>query len=152
MVQNEFRQGDAALKTRVRASVVVVHLNRLLTFKAVDPTSSREYFFLPGGQVEDDETAPEAAERETFEETGFRVKVLPAANTDREYDFHWDGEDFDCLTVFYRANLVSVMQAPVRDAEYNQGVHWLPLAEIEATFSYTAEILSAVQELLRATP
>ena len=137
------------MKSRVRTSAIVVHLNRLLTFRAVDPLSGQEYFVLPGGQIEEEETAPEAAARETFEETGFRVKVEPESNTDREYVFHWNGEDFACLTIFYWATLASAMQSPVQDADYNKGVHWIPVAEIPTTFNYNAEILSAVQEILQ---
>ncbi|HMN68691.1 MAG TPA: NUDIX domain-containing protein [Bdellovibrionales bacterium] len=136
------------MKSRVRASVVVIHNDRLLSFLGVDPKSGREYFFLPGGAIEEDETATEAAERETFEETGFKVKVDPAANVDREYIFHWNGEDHDCLTIFYRANLVGSIQQKVKDAEYNKGVHWIPLAEVPELFNYNAEILSAIQELI----
>lgn len=136
------------LTSRVRSSVVVVHRDRILTFRAVDPTSGEEYYFLPGGKIEEDETAPESAERETLEETGFRVRVVPTSNTDREYVFHWNGEDFDCLTIFYWATLISPIQTDVRDAEYNKGTHWVPLSEVGATFSYKAEILSAIQEIL----
>lgn len=134
--------------SRVRTSVVVIHNDRLLSFRAVDPVSAREYFFLPGGKIEDDETAPEAAERETFEETGFRVRVLPSVNVDREYVFKWKGEDYDCLTIFYRAHLISPMQAVVKDADYNLGVHWVPVAEIPGVFAYHEAILSAIQEIM----
>lgn len=136
------------MKSRVRTSVVVIHNDRILTFKAADPTSGREYFFLPGGAIEEEETAPEAAERETLEETGFEVSVHPSKNTDREYLFDWDGETYDCLTIFYWAVLKSPMQHEVDDAAYNLGTHWLPVAEIPETFSYTPEILSAVQEIM----
>ncbi len=136
------------MKSRVRTSVIVVRNDQLLAFLAVDPTSGREYFFLPGGKIEADEAAPEAAERETLEETGYRVKVDPAVNVDREYLFHWNGEDFECLTIFYWATLASPMQSTVHDAAYNKGTHWVPVAEIPAIFSYNSEILSAIQEII----
>lgn len=136
------------MKSRVRTSVVVIQNGKLLTFLAVDPTSGKEYFFLPGGQIEEDETAPDSAERETFEETGYKVKVDPASNTDREYKFFWDGEDYDCLTIFYRAKLASPVASEVRDADYNKGVHWIPVEDIPKVFNYSAEIRSALEELL----
>lgn len=136
------------MKSRVRTSVVVLHMGRILTFKAKDPTSGKEYFFLPGGKIEEDETAPEAAEREAFEETGFQVQVEASSNTDREYIFNWNGEDFNCLTIFYRARLKSSIQTEVRDADYNLGVYWIPLNEVSTVFNYKAEILSAIQEIL----
>lgn len=136
------------MKSRVRTSVVVIQNNRLLTFLGVDPTSGKEYFFLPGGKIEDDETAPGAAERETFEETGYQVQVDASSNVDREYEFFWDGETYDCLTIFYRAHLKTPMAASVRDADYNKGVHWIPLEEIDKVFSYSVPIRSAIEELL----
>lgn len=136
------------MKSRVRTSVIVVQNESLLTFLAVDPTSGREYNFLPGGQIEDNETAPESAEREAFEETGYRVEVEPSRNVDREYPFFWDGETYMCLTIFYRGRLKSPMASKVKDADYNKGVVWIPLAQVPTTFSYSAEILSAIQDLL----
>lgn len=136
------------MKSRVRASVVLVHNSRILSFFAVDPSSQKEYYFLPGGAIEADETAPEAAERETWEETGFRVAVEPQSAIDREYFFYWDGEDYDCLTIFYWARLVSPLQDSVEDRDYNKGVAWVPVREIREKFGYTEEILSAIEELI----
>lgn len=136
------------MKSRVRTSVVLVHADKVLTFLAVDPTSGREYHFLPGGGVEPEETAPEAAAREVFEETGFKALVDATSAIDREYLFFWNGEDFDCLTIFYWGKLISPMQTPVKDADYNKGVVWIPLAEVEKTFSYSKEISSAITELI----
>lgn len=136
------------MKSRVRSSTVLVHNSKVLTFFAVDPSSGKEYYFLPGGQVEPDETAPEAAERETFEETGFKVSVDELTGIDREYFFYWDGEDYDCLTIFYWAKLLSPLQETVFDRDYNKGVVWVPLAELTQKFAYSAEILSAIQDLI----
>ena len=136
------------MKSRVRTSVIVVHNNKLLTFFAVDPTSGKEYYFLPGGAIEADETAPEAAERETLEETGFEIQVDIGTAIDKEYVFHWNGEDYDCLTIFYRAHLKSIFQKPVNDATYNKGVHWIELSDVQKKMSYNKEIFEAIQELI----
>lgn len=136
------------MKSRVRASVVLVHNERLLTFFAIDPSSQKEYHFLPGGAVEADETAPEAAERETLEETGFKVEIDPESGVDREYFFYWDGDDYDCLTCFYWGRLVSPLQESVNDRDYNKGVVWIPLEDIDQKMGYTAEILSAIKALI----
>lgn len=136
------------MKSKVRSTAVLVHNDKVLSFRAVDPKSGKEYLFLPGGKVEADETAPEAAERETFEETGFQISVDANSGIDREYFFFWDGEDYDCLTVFYWGKLASPIQKTVVDADYNKGVVWVPLSEVRQTFSYSGEILSAVEELI----
>jgi len=121
---------------------------KLLAFRAQDPLSKKDYVFLPGGAIEPEETAPEAAERETLEETGFKIEVDAQSCIDKEYVFHWKGEDYDCLTMFYRATLKSPFQAPINDADYHQGVVWIPESEIRTTFSYSAEILEAILELI----
>ena len=136
------------MKSRVRTSVVLVHNDKLLTFFAIDPKSKKEYYFLPGGAIESDETAPEAAIRETFEETGFEITVETENALDKEYVFHWNGEDFDCLTIFYRGHLKIFIQKNVKDADYNKGVHWIELSKVEEVFAYNDAILSAVKMLV----
>lgn len=138
------------MKARTRTSVVCVHNDKLLCFKAVDPHDQREFLFLPGGAIEADETAPEAAERETMEETGFEVTIVPHLNVDREYEFFWNNETYKTLTLFYRGYLKSPFQSPkaVNDAPYHKGVVWLPVEDIPKSFNYTAEILSAITELI----
>lgn len=136
------------MRSRVRASVICWHNDQLLCVRLEDPTSKEQFITVPGGAVEEDETAPEAAARETFEETGFSVVVDPESCVDKEYIFHWDGEDYDCLTMFYRGRLKSPLQAPVDDAAYHRGVVWVPRAEIREVFGYSREILDAIEELL----
>jgi 8-oxo-dGTP pyrophosphatase MutT (NUDIX family) len=133
---------------RIRTSVVVIHNDKILTFRAIDPSDGREYFFLPGGKIESHETATDGAERETFEETGFRVRVDAQSCIDKEYYFRWNGEDFDCLTLFYRAHLQSPLQTAVKDADYNKGVHWKDLKDLDQVFSYSKDILEVVKALV----
>lgn len=138
------------MKTRVRSSVVVLHNNAILTFLGVDPTSGKEYHFLPGGEIEPHETAPEAAERETLEETGYAVAVDPASCVDKDYTFHWDGTDYHVLTFFYLARLINPFQQPkkVEDAAYNKKVVWVAKDKIADIFSYTDEIRDAILEIV----
>jgi tRNA(adenine34) deaminase len=128
----------------------VLHEGRVLAFRAIDPTSKKEYFFLPGGEIEPDETAPEAAVRETLEETGYLIEVFPQCNTDKEYFFHWNGQDYSVLTIFYRGRLVdpNTPAIPVNDADYNKGAIWIDRDKIDSVFSYNDEILTAIHELI----
>jgi 8-oxo-dGTP pyrophosphatase MutT (NUDIX family) len=140
------------MKERVRTSVVVVHNGKLLTFFAIDPHSKKEYYFLPGGAIESNETATEAAERETYEETGYKIEVDPGTCLDKDYIFHWNNEDFDCLTFFYRGRLLYPFADPdvVVDASYNKGVVWIPLGEIADKFSYSEIIRDTLVELIES--
>jgi 8-oxo-dGTP pyrophosphatase MutT (NUDIX family) len=137
-----------SLISRVRSSAVVVHNDKVLAFKAKDPHSGREFIFLPGGSVEPEETAVDAAVRETLEETGFQIQVDPMISVDREYLFHWNNQDYDCLTIFYRGRLLHPIAAEVKDAPYNLGVIWVPTEQVDAVFGYTTEIKTAIKELL----
>src|SRR4051812_33035077 len=136
------------MKERVRTSAVVVHNGKLLTFFAVDPFNGQEYLFLPGGAIEPHETATDAAERETLEETGYRIEVDAGTCLDKDYIFKWNNEDFDCLTFFYRGRLIYPFADPdvVVDASYNKGVVWVPIGEISQKFSYCAEIRDSILE------
>lgn len=133
---------------RVRTSAIVIHQNKILTFYAIDPTDGRTFHFLPGGLIEDHETAPQAAERETLEETGYSISVDVDTAIDREYSFYWNGKSYECLTLFYLGNLKSPMARAVKDADYNKGAVWLELSEVDKVFSYSEEIHSAVKELI----
>lgn len=134
---------------RARATVVVIHEERLLGFHARDPFSGEEYFFLPGGRIEDGEEARATAVRETLEETGYRIRLDPAREFFARYDFEWNGAVNECHTWFYRGYLEPAAQSPppVKDASYHLGVAWVPIAAGEATLSYHPAILEAFERL-----
>lgn len=137
------------MSVRIRSSVVCLFRNKILVFRAIDPTSQKEYYFLPGGAIEENETAVDSAIRETFEETGYKIKVDPQSAIDKDYTFFWNGENYECTTIFYRAYLDEDFHLPtlVKDAAYNKGALWLPAAETDQIFSYSIEIRDAVAEL-----
>lgn len=138
------------VERRLRTSVVCVHSNKILVFRAVDPHSGKEYFFLPGGKIEDGEDRRVCAERETLEETGYKVRVSPRSEVRKEYIFRWNNKDYFCKTHFFKADLLGDPQKPnaVHDADYNKGAEWIPVSEASKIFTYHRAILLAVMELL----
>lgn len=136
------------METRFRTSIVCIHNDKLLTFKAVDPHDGREFFLLPGGKIENGETAPEAAIRETLEETGYQVTIETSSAIEREYSFHWNGQEYSCFTLFYRAHLKTPFAQLIKDQSYNHGVVWIPKEEISSQINYHPDILSAILELI----
>ncbi|NBO38604.1 NUDIX hydrolase [bacterium] len=134
---------------RERVSIVVVHQGKILGFHAEDPQNKKMYFFIPGGRIEDGESALEAAQRETFEETGYRIEVLEESVIRRRYDFEWDGRVFDCITLFFAGRLISEDAEQVRDADYHRGAAWVSLAEVDEIFAYHKDILEPVKALLK---
>jgi len=139
------------METRIRASIVCVYNDSLLVFKGVDPTSLKTYWFLPGGKIENNESPWSCAEREAFEETGYRIQSLRESETIKEYLHWWDGNQYLCKTFFYRGVLTESWSKPkpVIDADYNKGVEWLNLDAAIASFAYTKEIQEAVIALTR---
>lgn len=146
------KKTDKAQKVyRERSSVVVLHKNQVLGFHAVDPTSEIPYFFLPGGAIEEGETPSESAARECLEETGYRVRILEETAFERKYDFPWDGKVHACKTIFFVGVLDQEWVAPpqVEDASYHRGVDWIDEKTVSDVFSYSKDILWAVQKLLK---
>jgi 8-oxo-dGTP pyrophosphatase MutT (NUDIX family) len=140
--------------TRQRASIVCVHEAALLCVRLRDPVSRVTRCFVPGGGIEPGESALAAAEREAREETGFAVQADAASERVARYHFVWAGVDVDCTTHFFRARLAAGASvgtsARVADAEYNLGVRWVPLAQLEAELGFHAEIFAAVRALALA--
>lgn len=149
--RDETKAEKAQKVFRQRSSVIVVHEGKILGFNAIDPYNQEPYFFLPGGAIEENETPSEAAARECFEETGYKVRVLEETAFERKYDFYWNGETHHCHTYFYVAELDQEFTAPkdIKDASYHKGVDWLPVKSAAAVFSYNKDILWAVQKLLK---
>lgn len=147
----EMRSEKAAITYRHRTSVVVVHDKKILGFHAVDPTSQKEYFFIPGGKIDDGETPAQAAVRECFEETGYRIRLLEDSALEKKYDFLWNGATHHCHTVFYLAVLDEKWHepVPVQDAAYHRGAAWVSKNSVAETFAYDTNILAAIQKLLK---
>ncbi|MGZ5278834.1 MAG: NUDIX hydrolase [Pseudobdellovibrionaceae bacterium] len=134
---------------RERVSVVCVFEGKVLCFVGVDPKTSKRYYFLPRGKIEEGESEVVCGQRETLEETGYKVRIEKDSRLTKRYLFHWNGRDHDCTTHFYRAHLDEVFHAPkaVQDQDYNKGPVWIPAAKIPTIFEYSTEILDAAEEL-----
>ncbi len=134
---------------RYRASTVCRWNHRLLTVRATDPVSGREYLFLPGGGIEAGELPAAAAVRETLEETGYSVRLM-GEPTIAEYTFDWAGKPYDCHTHFFAAELIDPDAKPLRilDDDPNlHGVEWISVQEIETVFAYHPVIQQTVAKL-----
>lgn len=106
---------------RSRAGAVVLHENRLLTFRC---QSEGGYFYrIPGGGIEPDETPEQAAQRELQEELGLTVKLQHCFGP----YFHTNKAEWYFLAAADHANLpLDQSLAP----EDNCLVHWLPLERL----------------------
>jgi 8-oxo-dGTP pyrophosphatase MutT (NUDIX family) len=137
-------------KLRIRAAVVCVHRAQLLCVRMRDPRTRVVRLFVPGGGIEAGETATFAAARETLEETGYRVQVDAESEVVAHYPYEWDGVLRPIITHFFRGSLLEpdLEPAPVNDADFNEGVVWLPLEEIPSALGFNDVVRSAVERLL----
>ncbi len=63
------------MKNRISVKALIFSRGKILLVKHVSPRSGFTWWAFPGGGVENRETIFAAAERETFEETGLKVKA-----------------------------------------------------------------------------
>jgi 8-oxo-dGTP diphosphatase len=135
---------------RERASTVCVHAGTLLTVILRDPVTHTARLFVPGGAIEAGESPESAAIRETLEETGHRVALLPRAPVIAQYPFTWAGQAFDVTTHFFAVRLVDATADAERvsDASYLEGTRWIALADVPQQFGFDLNILAAVERLL----
>jgi tRNA(adenine34) deaminase len=135
---------------RVRASVICVQDGELLCVRLRDPMSGIARLFPPGGAIEPGESASAAAQRETLEETGYRVVLASGPAHVARYPYTWNGTLRRVTTHFFRAALACDKHggAPVHDASYHEGVVWLPLARLDLELGFEPAILAAVRALV----
>ena len=126
------------MAVRLSARGIIIHDGKIL----LNSQAGGTYYNFPGGQIEEDETAPEAVAREALEETGYAVAVGDYVFT-YEYEAsrcaHYEG---DChrMHLFFRCGLKE-------DAEVAAPFHpdhdpndpspsrpaWIPLTELNST-------------------
>jgi 8-oxo-dGTP pyrophosphatase MutT (NUDIX family) len=130
---------ENASETRERASALCIHEGRLLIVRMTEPESGETRAYPPGGKIEPGESPAQTAARETFEETGYRVRAVPSSVTTRRYPYRWGGKDYDVTTHFVRAFLLSPELSPEpRSAQGVDGlvsVEWIALSEVAAVFA-----------------
>ncbi len=137
-------------QTRHRTAMICVHKEALLVCWFRDPHSGREFYVVPGGKIESQESARECAERETWEETGYRVRARGEAVTTTRYPFEWAGQVYDCVTTWFVGTLTNPEEspAPVADADFNLRTAWLALGEIPSAFACHSHIGEMVTKLV----
>ena len=120
------------------------HKDRLLVVWLKDPGRKESLPFPPGGTLEPGESAAQAAEREAFEETGYRVKIDDKRSRRLRYDFEWDHQIYDCETEFFAAQLVSPVAERAPDEKFLDRVEWMPLSQVKEAFCFHQGIRDCV--------
>lgn len=133
---------------RERCTAIIVRDDRLLCVRLEDPLTKVTYTVPPGGLIERGESPAMAAVREVLEETGYEVEIDPNSRVLGEYPFHWNGQDFDCSTHFFKGALASEKQHAIHDAAYHRGVFWVPLKRLDDFLNFHPQLYYYIKQLI----
>jgi 8-oxo-dGTP pyrophosphatase MutT (NUDIX family) len=117
----------AANSIRPSAGAFVTRDDQLLLIERSDNGN----WSMPGGAQDPGESLTATAERETFEETGVRIKAtgLVGIFTDPKHVIHYTSNDEvrQEFTVIYRADFVD---GEPKNSDESTNVQWVPLNEV----------------------
>jgi 8-oxo-dGTP pyrophosphatase MutT (NUDIX family) len=124
--------GDLRKVARV---VLLDHRDRILLIHGFEPENPAEdWWFTPGGGLEEDESREEAALRELTEETGITDVELGPVVWQRKCSFTFDGRRWEQDEWYYLARTGQTEAAPLRLTELERrsvtGLRWWTSAEL----------------------
>ena len=116
----------------VRACVMIVHNNKILTHKNVN----KDHYSLPGGRVEIGENSEKTLKREMQEELGKEIEIKDYMATIENF-FEMDGKKYHEFYFLYKAEFtneedkkIDYIMHNVEGKEYLQ-YEWLDLDKID---------------------
>jgi len=119
--------------------VLVSDDDAVLLLSGRDPSraAGSEFWFTPGGGLEPGETPEQAARREVWEETGFRVDVLGPVVWERMSSFEFDRVCYEQAESIFAVRAARFEIRPAAWTEVEQrsvtGCRWWPLDELRAS-------------------
>lgn len=122
----------------VRPSVRILCVDsdeRVLLYCWRDPHDGKLVWEPPGGGIDEGESELEAAHRELFEETGFKVDLDEALSMPVECDVVWNGIHHEGYEQFFLARFDQATPEPSRDhllgyeTDMLVDIRWLSVAE-----------------------
>jgi len=120
------------IRPHVGVGILLIRNNNLLLIKRkYDPDAG--FWSIPGGHVELGEKVQEAAEREGFEETGFKVKVTKLAGVIDKimYDIEGKIEYHYVLINFFVEQIVGNPNQPPAAASDALEANFVPFEELK---------------------
>ncbi len=116
-----------AEKIGIRPATIVIKDEKVLLVSS--KYKDEEFYLFPGGGMEFGETIEEAAVRETFEETGVKVKVKDLFHVN-EYIY---AEDWNkrSVSMFFIAEVVEILEPTTNDEGKIKEFKWIKLSELD---------------------
>jgi 8-oxo-dGTP diphosphatase len=132
---------------RTAARVIIVKNNKILFIHRIK--YGREYYVLPGGAIEENETPEQAAIREAKEETNFDIELgellfeIPEEiNREKRYAYYF-------LVKRFRGELKLGGPELERQSEENKYIfEWLSVEEMEDKLVYPEGLKERIREIL----
>lgn len=116
-----------AEKIGIRPATIVIKDEKVLLVSS--RYHGEEFYLFPGGGVEFGETIEEAAIRETFEETGVKVKIKNLFHVN-EYIYAKDWNKRS-VSMFFIAEVVEILEPTTNDNGKIKEVRWIKLSELD---------------------
>lgn len=116
-----------AEKIGIRPATIVIKDEKVLLVSS--KYHDEEFYLFPGGGMEFGETIEEAAVRETFEETGVKVKIKDLFHVN-EYIY---AEDWNkrSVSMFFIAELIEISEPTTNDDGKIKEIKWIKLSELD---------------------
>jgi len=144
------RRSNMTPISRRRTSVLCRRDDKLLMIELEDPTTRKRFWSLPGGMIEPGERPESCAIRETFEETGYSIRLTSEGLT-TSYLFQWNKNNYSCECHWFLGELDGDHEpALVTDADYLLRAQWIPMARVLMLLSYHPHIQEESRKLLQS--
>jgi 8-oxo-dGTP diphosphatase len=116
-----------AEKIGIRPATIVIKDENVLLVSS--KYQDEEFYLFPGGGMEFGETIEEAAVRETFEETGVKVKIKDLFHVN-EY-IYADDWNKRSVSIFFLAEVVEILEPTTDDKGKIKEIRWIKLSELD---------------------
>lgn len=116
-----------AEKIGIRSATIVVKDGRVLLVGS--KYKEGEFYLFPGGGIEFGETVKDAAVRETFEETGVKVKIKDLFHVN-EY-IYADDWNKRSVSMFFMAEVVEITNPETDDGGKIKKINWIELKNLD---------------------
>ena len=116
-----------AEKIGIRTATIVIKDEKVLLVSS--KYKDEEFYLFPGGGMKFGETIEEAAVRETFEETGVKVKIKDLFHVN-EY-IHSKDWNKRSVSIFFIAEVVEILEPTTNDEGKIKEVKWIKLSDLD---------------------